>query len=102
MVFDSKDRVLVYSLSAGALRHRFFGGNAALNPTGNELAVENFPGEVTIYDLATGDAKATVAIRGRASLVRFNAEGTRLFILSNLQTGYFFDLKKVLAGSPKL
>jgi hypothetical protein len=93
VLYDSEDRVLVYSIATGELRHRFFGKNAALNPVGNELAVENFPGEITINDLATGDAKGSVTIPGRASFVRFNAEGTRLFVLSSLQIGYIFDTK---------
>jgi len=95
VLYDSEDRVLVYSISTGELRQRFFGRNAALNPVGNELAVENFPGEVTVYDLASGDPKGAVTIPGRASFVRFNAEGTRLFILSSLQTGYILDTKAV-------
>lgn len=93
VLYDSEDRVLVYSIATGELRHRFFGKNAALNPVGNELAVENFPGEITINDLATGEAKGSVTIPGRASFVRFNAEGTRLFVLSSLQIGYIFDTK---------
>ena len=78
VLFDSQERVLVYSLSTGTLLHRFFGRNAALSPVGKQLAVENFPGEVTIYDLKTGEPTGSVTIRGRAALVRFNVEGTRL------------------------
>ena len=95
VLYDSEDRVLVYSIATGELRQRFFGRNAALNPGGNELAVENFPGEITIYDLTTGDAKGAVTIPGRASFVRFNADGSRLFILSSIQTGYILDPKAV-------
>ena len=97
VLYDSEDRVLVYSIATGELRHRFFGRNAALNPIGNELAVENFPGEITVYDLISGDPKGSVTIPGRGSFVRFNAEGTRMFILSSLQTGYIFDTKALTA-----
>lgn len=95
VLFDSEERVLVYSLSTGALLHRFFGSKAALSPAGKHLAVENFPGEVTVYDLTTGDSRGSVTVRGRAAFVRFNLEGTRLFILSNQQTAYAFDVNKI-------
>lgn len=44
-------RVLIYSLKTGELRHRFFGDTAAVNPRRNQVVVENFPGEVSLYDL---------------------------------------------------
>ncbi|HAP40424.1 MAG TPA: hypothetical protein DCQ94_11820, partial [Nitrospira sp.] len=52
---DSQGRVLVYSLSDGTLRHRFFGTKVAINPTANQLVVETFPGDVSLYSLDTGD-----------------------------------------------
>jgi hypothetical protein len=91
---DSEGRVLVYSIKDGDLRHRFFGDNAALNPRRNQIAVENFPGEVTLYDLATGDRQAAYVFKGGAALVRFNLAGDRLFVLSDAQTAYAFDLNK--------
>jgi len=97
VLLDSEDRVLVYSIKGGDLRHRFFGGRAAINPTRNQIAVENFPGEITLYDLVTGDPQANFIIQGQAAFVRFNLEGNKIFILSGAQSAYVFDLNKLEA-----
>lgn len=94
---DSERRVLIYSIKTGELRHRFFGDTAAINPRRNQVAVENFPGEVAVYDLDTGDLKAGLSINGSAAFVRFDLAGNRLFVLSDTQTAYAFDLDKLAA-----
>lgn len=94
---DSEGRVLVYSIKDGSLRHRFFGDAAAINPRRNQLAVENFPGEVSLYDLDTGDRRASLVVQGGAAFIRFNLAGDRLFVLSDLQTAYAFSLDKLAA-----
>lgn len=94
---DSEDRVLVYSIKDGDLRHRFFGGQAAVNPKKNQIAVENFPGEVALYNLDTGNREARFVIQGSAAFVRFNLDGNKLFVLSDAQSVYAFDLKKLAA-----
>jgi WD40 repeat protein len=92
---DSEGRVLVYSIAAGEVRHRFFGDTAAINPRRNQIVVENFPGEVELYDLDTGERRATFRINGGAAFVRFNLGGNRLFVLSDAQAAYNFDLDKL-------
>lgn len=99
VLHDSEGRVLIYSLKTGELRHRFFGNTAAVNPKRNQVVVENFPGEVSLYDLDTGDLKASLRISGSAAFVRFNLAGNRLFVLSDAQTAYTFDLDKLAAAS---
>jgi hypothetical protein len=100
VVHDSEGRLLVYSISAGGLRHRFFGDTAAINPSRNQIVVENFPGEVSLYDLDTGERKAAFRINGDAAFVRFNVAGDRLFVLSDAQSAYAFDLGKLAAPRP--
>ena len=100
VLHDSEARVLIYSLKTGELRHRFFGDTAAVNPKRNQVAVENLPGEVSVYDLDTGDLKGNLRINGSAAFVRFNLAGNRLFVLSDAQTAYAFDLDKVAAAPP--
>jgi hypothetical protein len=92
--YDSSDRVLVYSIKTGELRHRFFGGKAALNPNRNQIAVENLPGEISVFNLETGDLDRKFVIKGKAVFLRFNLQGERLFVLSDLQTAYAFDVRK--------
>ena len=95
VVHDSEGRLLVYSIRTGELRHRFFGDTAAINPRRNQIVVENFPGEVSLYDLETGDQKAFFRVNGGAAFVRFNLAGNRLFVLSDAQSAYAFDLDKL-------
>ena len=92
---DSNGRVLVYSIKDGETRHRFFGDYAAINPKNNQIAVENLPGEITLYSLDTGDPQASFVINGSAAFIRFNAEGNKLLVLSDAQSVYAFDLNKL-------
>jgi len=94
---DSENRVLVYSIKSGDLRHRFFGSGAAINPRKNQLAVENLPGEVALYDLDSGERLSTFVIGGSAAFVRFNLAGDKFFVLSDAQSAYAFDLNKLAA-----
>lgn len=94
---DSAGRVLIYSIKEGDLRHRFFGDHAAMNPANNQIVVENFPGEISLYNLDTGDRQATFVINGSATFVRFNLEGNKLLVLSDAQYVYAFDLSKLAA-----
>lgn len=92
---DSENRVLVYSLKDGDLRHRFFGTKAAVNPARSQIAVENFPGELTFYDLITGDTQARLNFPSQAVFVRFSFDGKKLFVFSGAQTAYAFDVDKL-------
>lgn len=98
-LYDTQNRVLVYSMKDGSLQHRFFGNNATLNPVRDIILVENYPGELTLYDLATGDNKARVTIKGSAAFALFSLDGKRLFVLSDEQTTYAFDIDKLLANT---
>jgi hypothetical protein len=92
---DSEGRVLVYSIKDGELRHRFFGDLAAINPTKNQIAIQNFPGEIVLYDLDTGNRKTSFLINGSAAFIRFNLAGTKLLVLSDAQSAYGLDLNKI-------
>lgn len=97
VLYDSEDRVLVYSISDGVLRHRFFGDTAAINPRRKQIAVENLQGEINLFNLDTGESDGKLLINGKASLIRFNLAGDKLFVLSDSQTAYVFDLTKITA-----
>ena len=92
VVNDSEGRVLVYSLRDGSLHQRFFGRRAAINPTRNQLAVENYPGDVTLYSIDTGEKLRSYAVDGKVVFLRFNLQGNRLFMLSDAQAVYALDL----------
>jgi hypothetical protein len=94
---DDNNRVLVYSLKDGELQHRFFGATAALNPRGNQIVVENYPGELTVYDLATGNTSARLRFNTAAVFTRFSLDGKRLLVLTAGQSAYAFDTDRFTA-----
>ena len=94
---DDNNRVLTYSIKDGDLRHRFFGTRAAMNPSRNQVIVENYPGELTLYDLASGNPTAHLKFKTGASFVRFSLDGKKLMVLTAGQVAYAFDVDKLSA-----
>ncbi len=92
---DDQNRVLVYAIKEGDLRHRFFGTNAAMNPSRSQVVVENYPGELTLYDLATGNSQARLRFKSGAPFVRFSLDGKKLLVLTAGQVAYAFDVDKL-------
>ncbi len=97
LLHDSQNRVLVYSLKDGNLQQRFFGANAAINPARDQIVVQNYPGELTFYDLEQGNSQARLSFGSAAVFARFSLDGKKLFVLSGEQTAYAFDVKKLTA-----
>jgi hypothetical protein len=95
MVHDSEGRVLVYSIKDGSLKHRFFGNNAAISPSGKYVAIENFPGEITLYSLDNGSRIAKIELNGKVVFLRFNLAGDKIFVLNDAQNAYVFDVNKI-------
>ncbi len=91
ILHDSENRVLCYSLKSGELQHRFFGAQAAVNPFRNQIIVENYPGELTLYDLSNGESQGRLVFTSNAAFVRFSVDGKRLFVLTAEQQAYAFD-----------
>ncbi|MEZ5346563.1 MAG: M48 family metalloprotease [Pyrinomonadaceae bacterium] len=92
--YDSADRVLIYSLTSGELLQRYFADYAILNGERAQVAIENFPGQVSIYDIRTGDEENSFVFDGDVSFMRFSNEGDRLIVITDSQTVYTFDLRK--------
>lgn len=92
---DNNNRVLVYSIKSGELRHRFFGAHAAVNPGGNQVIVENYPGELTLYDLNSGNSQARLRFKSATAFVRFSLDGKKLFVLTAGQVAHAFDVARL-------
>lgn len=91
-VADSENRVVVYSLSTGEVRGRFFGSHAALSKSGSLVAVENERGQLSVYDAATGEKRDGYTFPSAVSYARFGDDGKRLFVLTANQTAYVLDV----------
>lgn len=98
ILHDDNNRVLIYAIKEGELRHRFFGANAAMSPSRQQVIVENYPGELTLYDLATGNPTARLRFKNGAAFVRFSLDGKRLLVLTAGQIAYAFDTDKMIAA----
>lgn len=95
VIADSENRILLYSISQGTLRHRFFGNYPTINPAGTLIAIENEPGRVTIYDLTSGEAIEKLYFGVEISYAEFSPDGRRLFVLAANQTAFTFDVAKL-------
>ena len=95
VLHDDNNRVLIYSIKEGELRHRFFGANAAMNPSRQQVIVENYPGELTLYDLATGNPQSRLRFKTGAAFVRFSLDGKKLLVLTSGQIAYAFDTERL-------
>lgn len=97
IVRDSENRVLAFSTADGELKHRFFGAKVTLNPAASQIAVENNAGELTLYDLNTGDSQGRFVFKNGTTFARFSLDGKRLLVITDNQTAYAFDLDKARA-----
>lgn len=90
-IIDSENRVLLYSLPRGELRRRFFGDNATISSAKSLAAVENVAGQVSIYDLNSGQKIDELLFPASVVHAAFSRDGKRLFVLAANQNYYLFE-----------
>jgi WD40 repeat protein len=104
VVADTQGRTHVYSLSTGALKGELFGTWSILSTAAGLLAVENEPGKIDVYDLASLEKRSQLAFPSPIALWQFSGDGKRLLVLTKAQTAYTFDCgrlsTKVAAAQP--
>lgn len=99
-VSDNENRTLVYSLKSGQQLGKVFGREAAFSNVTNLLCVENKDGILELYDLTSFAKRQRYTFPSRVSLVRFSADGKRLFVLTANQTVYLLDVASVSGAQP--
>ena len=92
VVSDTAKRVLLYSLSSGEQRGKFFGRAPAISKAAGLLSVETERGQLTLFDLATAERRERLDFASPVSLTHFSDDGKRLFVLTADQTAYLLDL----------
>lgn len=97
-IIDSENRVLLYSLSKGELVWRFFGSNAVISPSGATVLIENFPGQLALYDLASGEKINELVFPREVTYAAFHPDGSKLFVLTKNQDYYLFNATTLSAG----
>jgi WD40 repeat protein len=92
VVTDNRNRVLLYSILNGGLKAKWFGYNPQMSQGGNRLCVSNGRGQLIVYDLKTLRPMREFSFRNRVVADIFSEDGKRLFVLTNDQTTFIFDV----------
>jgi len=93
VVSDSIGRVLVYSLATGQLQGYAVGYEPIVNTTAGLLAVSTGGGRIVLYDLKTLRRRDQLTFTREIPLKAFNADGTRLFVLTDDQRAHVLAIK---------
>jgi WD40 repeat protein len=91
LVRSDLDTFLLYSLSTGQVQARFFGAYGTLSAAAGLASIENEPGQVTLYDLRSGEPRRQISLTSPLALQRFSADGKRLLLVTRDQNVFFFD-----------
>jgi hypothetical protein len=91
LVKDGK-RVSVYSLQDGSLKARLVGGIPAASSQANLFAMEQGPGHLSIFDLATGAKLDEQIFAEPIAYTHFSGDDNRLLVLTRRQVVYVLDV----------
>jgi WD40 repeat protein len=92
VVSDTSNRVLLYSLSTGEQKGKYFGRAPSISKAAGLLSVETERGQLTLFDLSTGERRDRFDFSAPVSLAHFSDDGKRLLVLTADQTVYVLDL----------
>ncbi len=92
VVADTANRILIYSVASGEQKGKVFGTNAAINPAGTAMVVENAPGKLAFYTLPAMEKRDELAFGNPVVLAQYSRDGHRLFVLDSRQTVYVVDV----------
>jgi WD40 repeat protein len=92
VVTDNLNRVLLYSISKGEQKAKWFGYRPQISLNGEHLCLANGRGHLVIYDLHTLKQTKEFSFANRISAYLFSEDGKRLFVLTNDQTAFILDV----------
>lgn len=92
VVSDTSKRTRIYSLATGEQKGNFFGRAPAVSKAAGLLSVETERGQLTLFDLATGERRDRFDFAAPVSLAHFSDDGKRLLVVTADQTAYLLDL----------
>ncbi len=96
VVTDNLNRVLLYSVSTGEQKAKWFGYRPQISRNGDRLCLSNGRGRLVVYDLHTLKQISDFSFANRISANLFSEDGKRLFVLTNDQSAFILDV----AGAP--
>ena len=87
-----ENQVLAFSLTTGQEKARFFGLHPDVSAVAGLIALESDPHTISLYDLTTSKLRHKYTFPAAVSASGLSGDGTRLFVLTNSQTGYVLDV----------
>jgi hypothetical protein len=92
VVNDNRNRTLAYSVETGTQTGSAFGTPLDVAQRGSMVVVQNIPGQLTLYSLPLMQRLDELTFPFRATLARFQADDSQLFVLTEDQTAYVLTL----------
>jgi hypothetical protein len=82
VIADTRNRIHIYSLSAGEVKGQLFGRDPAISAKGDLVAFENGPGRLFVYDLSTLAVRAELRFRRRVTFAAFNESSSEILVVT--------------------
>jgi WD40 repeat protein len=92
VVTDNRNRVLLYSISTGEQKAKWFGFRPRISPKGERLCLSNGRGHLIVYDLHSLKQSNEFSFANSISAHLFSDDGKKLFVLTNDQTAFVIDV----------
>ena len=92
VVTDNRNRVLLYSISTGEQKAKWFGYRPEISRNGDRLCLANGRGHLVVYDLHTLKQSSEFSFANRISADLFSEDGKRLLVLTTDQTTFILDV----------
>jgi WD40 repeat protein len=99
VVTDNRNRVLLYSVSTGEQKAKWFGYRPQISRNGDRLCLANGRGHLVVYDLHTLKQTNEFSFADRVSADFFSEDGKRLFVLTNDQTSFILEVAGASTGT---
>jgi WD40 repeat protein len=101
VVTDTLNRVLLYSISTGERKAKWFGYRPQISQNGEQLCLANGRGHLVVYDLRALKPSEDLFFANLVSADAFSEDGKRLFVLTNDQTAFVFDVASASTTSTR-
>jgi WD40 repeat protein len=92
VIVDNRHRILLYSVTTGEARKKWFGDRPRISNDGEFLAMENGVGHLRVYDLKTLQRANEYYFAEPIATKIFSADGKRLLVLLSDQTVFQLDI----------
>lgn len=99
VIEDNHNRVLLYSMSTGEQLARWFGYRPEISRNGRSLCMANGRGHLLVYDLQGLKQVDDLYFANPIAAHNFSGDGKRLFVLTNDQTAFEFELPAIAANN---